>query len=167
MFTSTKKGIRQQAIRKIALPGSAVLALLIGVAVYVIDRDWASALFLLPVAAFQPDTSALFGPLGQVLPSFLHAYAFSLLLILALGHSRNARRNGALTWFAIASCLEFLQATYFHDLLSAPATPAAAAVATSVQSYVLNGQFDPGDVVASGLGCAAAFAISSVLEVTR
>jgi hypothetical protein len=150
------------------LPGSTILALLLGTGVYLLDRDWASTLFLAPVAGYQPGASGLFGSLGQVLPSFLHAYAFSLLLILALGCARYARQIGALTWFAFAAGLEVLQAEYFHPLFSGPARqPAVSTVISSMQSYVVNGHFDWNDLVASGLGCLAAFAIASVLETAK
>lgn len=168
MSTGATESFRHEAIHKIALPGTSILALLLGVAVYLLDRDWASTLFLTPVAAYEPETGRLFGLLGQVLPSFFHAYAFSLLLILALGRARYAREIGALGWFTFAAGLEILQAEYFQHLFSVPALqPAASTVLCSIQSYVANGHFDPGDLAASGLGCILAFVIASVLEETK
>ena len=165
MFRGAKGSCRQEAIRKFALPGSSLLALLLGIAVYLLDRDWSSTLFLAPLVAHQPQVFGFFGSLGQVLPSFLHAYAFALLLILALGSYRYARHVGALGWFTLAAGLEVLQADHFHALFAAPVPQhAASAVLGGIQLYVVNGHFDPRDLLAAGLGCVAAFAIASVLE---
>jgi hypothetical protein len=168
VFTGATENFRHEAIRKIALPGSTILALLLAIGVYHLDRDRASALFLAPFAAYQPGTGRLFGSLGEVLPSFLHAYAFSLLLILALGRTRYARQIGALAWFAVAAGLEILQAEHFHQLTSGPPLqPAASTMISSIQTYVVNGHFDWNDLAAPGLGCLAAFAIASVPEKTK
>jgi len=147
------------------MPASALIALVIGSLVYVADRDWSSAQFLAPIADLQPAPLGVFGPLGLVLPSFLHAYAFALLLIIAIGHTRRARILGAIGWFACAATLEFLQARPLQDLLG-QSGPAAVVppLLQGFQSYVVNGRFDPGDLIATGLGCAAAYAIASVRE---
>lgn len=168
MIRVASDGFRHEAIGKIALPGSTILALLLGIAVYVLDRDWATTLFLAPVASYQPDSAGLFGSLGQILPSFFHAYAFSLLLILALGRARYARQIGAVAWFVVAAGLEAVQADYFHQLFISPdAQSGAWTVVSSIQIYAVNGQFDPADVAASLFGCIAAFVIASVLEVPK
>jgi len=86
---------------------------------------------------------------------------FDLVLLAA----RRARQIGALGWFALAAGLEVLQAEYFHALFAAPMPQhAASAVLSGIQLYVVNGHFDPRDLLAAGLGCVAAFAIASVLE---
>ena len=165
MFTSAAQGFRHNAMQKIALPGTAIFALILGISVYLLGRDWASTLFLTPFAAYQPETTWSFGWPGLVLPSLLHAYAFSLLLILALGPARYARQIGALSWFFIAAGLEVLQAEYFQHLFSVPTLhPSAATLTASIHSYVVNGQFDFGDLAASAVGCILAFAIASVVE---
>lgn len=168
MFTGVTQGLRQEAIRKFALPGSTILALLLGTAVYILDRDWTTTLLLAPVASFQPETNNVFGELGHVLPSFLHAYAFSLLIILALGRTRHARRIGAVGWFMCAAVLEVLQADLFRPLFIDSTTHSAAQTMTnSFQAYFVNGHFDPSDIAATALGCIAAFVIASVLEVAK
>ncbi len=165
MYTGTRRLIRCDAARWLALPGSALLALCVGISVYIADRDWATALFLAPFAALQGEQADFFGVLGNVLPAFCHAYAFALLLILALGRSRRARLTGACAWFSVATILEVLQAEWFATVFdrSAALTTAAPAL-NSLNNYLLNGHFDYGDLVATGLGCALAYLISSVPE---
>ena len=168
MFTGAAEGFRRDAIRKAALAGSAILALCFGIAIYLLDRDWASTLFLTPFTAYQPEAVGFFGLPGLVLPSLLHAYAFSLLVILALGGGRSARQVGVLSWFLVAAGLEILQAGQFQNLLSGPTlNSSASTVITSIQSYAVNGHFDFGDLVASGVGCMLAYSIASVLEETK
>jgi hypothetical protein len=162
---STTMRIGQATAQRLVLPGSALLALLVGTSVYLLDRDWAAVLFLAPFAAFQDDPSNLFGSLGNVLPAFCHAYAFSLLLILALGRTRRARLLGPLAWFAVAASLEILQAESISGLLVSPLVPHPdSPVLGSVFSYAVNGYFDAGDLLAAGLGCVVALLAASVRE---
>lgn len=165
MYKHTTRLIGQAATQKLALPASALVALLVGTSVYLFDRDWATVLFLEPVAAMQGNQTNLFGLLGNVLPAFCHAYAFSLLLILALGQTRRTRIIGALAWFAVAAGLEVLQSEPMSVLLTGLAAPNNdPALLGSIYNYTVNGHFDPGDLLAAGLGCMAACFAASVLE---
>lgn len=168
MYRDTTRQIGQAAAREFTLPGSALLALLLGTSVYLLDRDWAGVQFLAPFAAFQGEQGDLFGTLGHVLPSLCHAYAFSLLLILALGQTRRARLFGALAWFAVAAGLEALQSVRISVLLTGPIGPYAdLPVLGSIVNYAANGHFDPGDLLAAGLGCVAACLVASAQERTH
>jgi len=165
VYTGATSFSYRDAADRLALPASALLVLAVGTAVYVLDRDWASVQFLAPIASRQVDFEPAFGALGQVLPSFCHAYAFALLLILALGRSRRARLIGATSWFAIAAAFELVQAERIGELvLKTAAALADAPVLDSFIRYVANGQFDPGDLGAASLGCLAAFLVTSARE---
>lgn len=158
----------RHAVKLAALNISAILALAAGTSIYLFDRDWASALFLAPFADLQVGYAGLFGVLGGNLPSFFHAYAFALLLIILLGQATYARRLGASLWFTIAAALEFLQAGQAGAMISGSAAlPAGPAFLERVQAYIANGHLDAGDLLATGLGCVAAYAISSILERRR
>ncbi|MEE4163541.1 MAG: hypothetical protein V2I25_13630 [Woeseiaceae bacterium] len=143
----------------------AVAALAAGTAVYVLDRDWASVLFLAPLGAWQPGRIGLFGGLAYTLPAFLHAYAFALLLILALMPSRAGRWLGALAWLLLASGLEVLQsgvvktfvAEHFNALAGTP-------FAGAFYGYITFGRFDAADLVATVLGVFTAWLTSFALE---
>lgn len=168
MYTDATREYQQGTAKYAALLSSTLLALLVGAFVYLLDRDWASTQFLAPVAEWQGEQSVLFGALGQVLPSFCHAYAFALLLIMALARSSHARQLGAAAWFAVAAGLELLQAERLHALLPEPnALLAGSTLSNSIHAYIVNGHFDTGDLFAAGLGCLAAYLVSSVLEVTQ
>lgn len=163
--TYAVKGFERHAVRIAALTLSAIFALAAGTSVYLFDRDWGSALFLAPFADSATDPVGLFGVLGGNLPSFFHAYAFALLLILMLGRGAHARHIGAILWFSIAAALECLQAAPAEILLyGADAVRTDSTILGSIHAYIANGHFDPGDLLAAGLGCLIAYGISSVLE---
>jgi len=151
---------------KIAVVGtSAILALLAGTAVYLLDRDWSSTLFLARFAGLQPSRTDLFGVLGGNLPSFFHAYALASLLIILLVGVRHARLVGSASWFATAAALECLQAGWLGDLVGSTAARLdMPLVVASIRAYIDNGQYDPGDLIAAALGCLAAWAVTFVLE---
>lgn len=157
--------IGQATAQRLALPGSALLALLLGTSVYLLDRDWATVQFLAPFVAQQDEPANLFGFLGNVLPAFCHAYAISLLLILALGRTRRAGLVGPLAWFAVAAGLEILQAEWVSARFVSLAVPHPdSPVLGGLFNYAVNGCFDPGDLLAAGLGCVFASVATSVAE---
>lgn len=147
---------------------SALLALVLGTLVYALDRDWSSTYFLSSFAAWQPATLGIFGNAGLYLPSLFHAYAFSLLIVWAAGATRSARVTGTVGWFAAAACLEYLQAAdmdpiYFERV----ARYAGSALSDGLRSYIENGRFDVGDILAAGLGCLVAYCATGILEKQR
>lgn len=168
MYRCAAEQLQQDGTIRVALLGSAVLALILGTSIYLLDRDWASTLFLSSWAQWQDEPGEVFGALGLVLPSFFHAYAFALLLIMTLGRTTRARRFGASAWFAIAAVLELLQAGQVPAVVTgAEAAPVVTTLFNSLQHYVMSGHFDPGDLIAAGIGCLAAYVVSSALEVDR
>jgi hypothetical protein len=147
------------------LPASVIFAFFAGTSVYLLDRDWASTLFLAPVSAWQPDLDISFGFLSSSLPSLCHAYAFALLIILALPPSRYARAVGALAWLIVASALECLQADVIAERVASGAGSFAGnPVADGFIAYTMNGHFDVADLAATALGVSAAFVATSIKE---
>ncbi|MBT8132620.1 MAG: hypothetical protein KJO35_10155 [Gammaproteobacteria bacterium] len=142
------------------------MVFLTGTTVYLLDRNWATALFLVPFSAWQPELHVSFGFVGGSLPSLCHAYVFSLLIILALWPAKYARRAGALSWLLIAAALECLQADAIYDPVAVGAGWFAGnPIADGVLAYMMNGRFDTADLAATALGVAAAFVATSFLEV--
>mgnify|MGYP001822977558 CR=1 FL=1 len=148
-----------------ALVGSAIVVFLTGTAVYLLGRDWTTTLFLTPVSAWQPEFHVSFGFLGASLPSLCHAYAFTLLIILALWPARHARLAGAFSWLLVASALECLQAEAISDVVAAgTGWFAGNPLVDGVLAYMMNGHFDVADLAATAVGVAAAFVATSILE---
>jgi hypothetical protein len=147
---------------------SSLAALALGIAIYVMDRDWATALFLVPLAGWQGGQLGLFGKAGDVLPSFLHAYAFATLLVLTMPRRPRSRAWLCAGWFAVAAALECLQADAVADLVFGQGTtPLGHPLLRPLQLYALHGTFDIADLWASAMGCATAFLATSTLEHQR
>jgi len=150
------------------LGASVPIALVLATAVYIFDREWSSVRFLAPLAAWQPGMGGWFGPLGNTLPSFLHAYAFALLVILALRPYRHAATVGALGWLTVAGTLELLQIDSFREYCDGVAGSLTGLYwFNGAGSCLVSGIFDAGDLWATVLGCLTAWAASRFLELRQ
>jgi hypothetical protein len=147
---------------------STVVALLLGTAVYLLDRDWENIMLLHPFIAYQWPKSAVFGALGGVLPALLHAYAIPVLIIVALRPWPWTRPWVCLLWFTVASILEWLQsdtakAIFFAD----DRLPANMPLLGYLERYAVQGHFDNVDLLATGFGCLTALAVTIVITPHR
>jgi len=141
---------------------TALAALLLGTAVYLLDRNWASAMFLEPFVDYQWSRSGVFGVVGGFLPALLHAYAIPVLIITALRPWSWTRPWVCLLWLIIASFLEWLQSDAAGALfLAADRLSADIPLLTYLERYSAQGQFDYIDLVATGAGCFTALAVTS------
>jgi hypothetical protein len=154
---------RRPVIEHAAFLVIAIMALVVGLLVYMADRVAAPPL-LLPAFA-RLDTGALFGGVGQWLPSFVHPFAFGLLTAAVLP-PRSAWRYGACAaWGVVNVAFEVGQhpsisphlAAALHDAFGS--SPPARALA----NYFVLGTFDRADVVAAVLGALAAAALLRIV----
>lgn len=137
-----------------ALCLAAFISLALGTSVYVLDRA-PGAIRLLPMhwTGVASGTSGFFGSVGDSLPSFAHAFAFSILSGLWL--ELQGRLLACASWATAGSAFEFGQheavAPALAALLHGPLDwlPGAAAVA----AYFSRGTYDALDVL---LTCAGA-----------
>ncbi|MGB7931901.1 MAG: hypothetical protein WCH04_06685 [Gammaproteobacteria bacterium] len=140
---------------------SAVTALLLGSAVYLLDRDWADTMLLAPFIAYQWPTSAVFGALGGFLPALVHAYAIPVLIIVALRPWPWTRPWVCLLWFTLALTLEWLQSDAAGSLFfAAGRLPGDRPLLRYLESYAVHGQFDYIDLLATGVGCLTALVVT-------
>ena len=156
------------SVVEVGLVISAVAALLIGSAVYFLDRDWTSVMFLEPFVGYQWPMSTVFGAFGGFLPAFLHAYAFPVLILVALSPWPWARPWVCLPWFTMASTLEWLQSdTAVALFFAADRLPVDMPLLTYLKRYAVHGQFDYVDLLATGVGCLTALAVTSAIGPRR
>jgi hypothetical protein len=147
---------------------TAVLALLVGAAVYLLDRDWADTMLLEPFMAYQGAKSAVFGVLGGFLPALLHAYAIPVLIIAALRPWPWTGPWVCLLWFTIASTLEWLQSDAASAILfAADGLPDDMPLLGYLKRYAVRGQFDYVDLFATGVGCLTALAVTIAIAPDR
>ena len=141
---------------------TAVLALLLGAAVYLLERDWGSSLLLERFAPYQWPGVPVFGVMAGCLPSFLHAYAFALLLMLTLWPWPRTWPWACLLWFCLALVLELLQSgSAATGLRLVDRLPDTLPGVTYVRRYALQGRFDRLDLLATGAGCLLALAVAA------
>jgi hypothetical protein len=147
---------------------TAVAALLLGTVVYLLDRDWADSLFLESFTDYQWSRSAMFGACGGFLPALLHAYAIPVLIIVALTPWPWTRPWVCLLWFTLASTLEWLQSDIAVALfLGLDRQPGKVPLLGYLERYALQGQFDYVDLLATGVGCLTALAVTIAIAPHR
>jgi len=132
------------------------LALLLGVAVYGLDRPPGSAAFL-PAAWSLAGSARPFGALAGQLPEFLHVFAFSLLTAAWLPATWRAAWSACASWWLIDSLFELGQHPKLAPLLAA-ATSGLQGIPLleHTPGYFIHGVFDPLDLAAIALGALAA-----------
>jgi hypothetical protein len=139
----------------------ALLCLAAGALIYAAGRPDGSA-YLLPAAWHnQLDWSWLNTPWGLSLPSFLHAFAFSLLSSLLLRPWRAAAAVGCGFWLLVSLGLEIAQADGVAAWITQYLPPAFERwpLFDQVGPYLRNGSLDPLDLTFTIFGCGFAFAL--------
>lgn len=153
--------------RSAILGATAAGALLLGVLVYLADRSGSSAAMLPRIDALAG--RHVFGAAGQWLPSFAHAFAFSLLTAAALPAGAAQGYAACVFWGAVnvlcefgqhAAIREHLAAALQHHFGRAPPVQWAA-------DYFLRGTFDVGDLIAACLGALGAAGMLHLVRTRR
>jgi len=143
---------------------TAVAALLLGTAVYFLDRDWADTMLLAPFISYQMPRSAVFGAIGGFLPALMHAYAIPVLIIVTLRPWSWTRPWVCLLWFTLASTLEWLQSDTVYTLFfAADRLPGDMPLLRYLKNYAVQGQFDYIDLLATGVGCLTALTVTTAI----
>lgn len=142
----------------LALAFAAGLTLLLGAAVYLLDRPVGTA-WLIPAAWQAATPGAWFGAFGLWLPSFAHAFAFSVLTACLLPRRPGFAALACMGWALVDALAELGQ----HPALSAPLAAGlqsaldGAPLAARVGRYFTQGSFDAADLAAGLAGGALAY----------
>jgi hypothetical protein len=146
-----------------------LVALTIGVVVYVTGRPPGSASLLPAAFSISGGASHLFGGLGGSLPDFLHALAFTVLTAVVLGGSRTAALASAAAWWSIDSLFEIGQHPAVSPWLVAalPTWFGHIPLLGNTDKYFLRGTFDPADLAAIAIGCGCAAVLCPLLAAGR
>jgi hypothetical protein len=146
---------RREYVQLLAAAG--VFAL--GTLVYALDRPADTTPHLSALWALAPWPDYSFGHLGDHLPTFAHAFAFSVLTAVWLGPSWRAK--ACLAWLATNVVCELGQHVEVVRTIADLLPPAFERVAlvSALESYFRNGTFDLWDLVSIGVGAAAAYVL--------
>lgn len=164
-FHSSKTEVADEVgLVPVVLTAMGCIALLVGLLVYVIDRDACKALPF--PAAGCPAGLHVFGAMGQWLPSFVHPFAFILFTAAALPMSGRPRYLACLTWFSINVLFEVGQYPRFSESLARAIqdTFGANVLTRPFATFFIRGTFDGGDILAAALGSLAAAGVLCVAQ---
>ncbi|MET0028771.1 MAG: hypothetical protein ABW101_14175 [Candidatus Thiodiazotropha sp.] len=142
------------------LIGYALLALLMGISLYLFTRDTHGVAFLnLLPSAFRPD-HPVSCPFCGSLPTLLHAYAFILLSAVVLRPATRRSLLGlSLFWLTLECLFEFGQLdgpARQIDQLLVDLGDGSDSYAW-IGRFFLTGTFDPWDLLGAGVGAAGAY----------
>ena len=135
--------------------------LLLGTAVYFLDRPWEQTIFVPGDLSLFHLTPSVFGGIGHSLPTFAHVFAFSLLTIALVGGAKRAAITVCLGWFLVDASFEMGQHPQVASGLSSLIPPwfEHLPVLDRTPSYFLYGTFDPLDLVSAALAALAAYLV--------
>ena len=121
---------------------------MVGVLVYLLDRPNASVYFVPDWWSIADVTPAVFGLLGQYLPTFSHTFAFILLTTAVMTQRRGAALFACAAWLLVNSLFELAQ----HESLAVkivewlPGWFSDWPLLDNMAAYFLIGRFDPIDL---------------------
>jgi hypothetical protein len=153
--------------RQAALWSMGGVALALGMLVYLADRPAGHAQWM-PQLGFLAGHHG-FGRVGQWLPSFVHAWAFSLFSAALLAPRQRWALGACGFWFAVNAAFEIGQHPRVREPLAAALQDGFGhgLVARAFQNYLLRGTFDVGDIVAAACGAVLAAGLLYGLRIRK
>ncbi|MDH3976881.1 MAG: hypothetical protein OEU86_00080 [Gammaproteobacteria bacterium] len=138
---------------------TAMIALLIGVAVYWFDRQPERVYFIPDAWSTGAFNGTFFGSVGLYLPTFTHTFGFSLLTAVVLRPSRWSAAAGCLLWGVTGSLFEVAQTNSMASWIARnlPVWFNDWPVLDNATNYFLAGAFDPLDLLSVFLGALLAW----------
>jgi hypothetical protein len=150
--------------RRLVLIG--ILALVIGVALYVFDRPSAQTYFVPNALSLFKGAPSVFGKVGYHLPTFLHAFAFCLITSGVMGYGPRGTAVVCLLWLLVDGAFEIGQRPDIANEI-VPHIPdwfKHVPILENTADYFIYGRFDPMDLAAILLGAIVAYVLTLVLH---
>lgn len=144
---------------KLAQASTALVALLVGVAVYWVDRQPESVYFMALWGNQGGNVGLGFGGLGNHLPTFLHVYAFIMLTLAVVVPTRDRAIAICALWFVADSLFELGQTGIIAGQIAngVPDWFQGIPFLENTVDYFVHGTFDVIDLYSIALGSLAAF----------
>ena len=136
-----------------------VLALGIGVLVYLLDRQPDNVYFIPGWVSIAGSVNPIFGQIGNNLPTFIHVYAFILLTVIIMSPSPGKVFWICVTWFSVDSLFELAQLTQIANWIAehVPAWFIGIPFLENTAAYFLAGTFDILDIISIAMGTVTAY----------
>lgn len=149
-----------------ALAALSVAMLVVGTLIYIVDRQPGSAAALPASLSLHSGVTRWFGAAGDWLPSFLHAFAFSVLTALVLPRTLSHAAAACAGWALVETAFEVGQHAAVSPWLVQALAPFAGTApgAIQLQRYFAAGSFDPADVAAGIAGATLAFVVLALIH---
>jgi hypothetical protein len=143
-----------------------VLALGVGVALYVLDRPPSQIYFVPKAWSLFKGTPSTFGAIGYHLPTFLHVFAFCLITSGVLACGRQGAAVICVLWMLVDMLFEIGQQQDIASEIVAyiPDWFKGVPFLENTADYFVQGRFDPADLLAILFGAIAAYLLMLVLE---
>ena len=143
-----------------------IIALILGSLIYLIERPARESLFIAESISLFNEGVALFGPLGNHLPTFIHPFAFILITASFCSTKRSSYWLICSTWLTINTLFEIGQHSFVYQNIISHAPPFLADLPfmDTVLSYFKNGHFDPFDILSIFMGVIAAYGVLLLTE---
>jgi hypothetical protein len=137
----------------------ALVALAIGIVVYIYDRPASHIYFVPELLSHYQQGTRLFGFVGYHIPEFVHVFAFSLLTAAIFGRHKKDAMFICLFWLFIDALFEIAQyqkiansvVPYIPDWFN------EIPLLENTKNYFLYGRFDVLDLIAIATGAAIAY----------
>lgn len=138
---------------------AAIGAGIVGISVYLLDRQPDSVYFLPEWISITKNFYPVFGSIGYQLPTFIHIYVFILLTFIVLSSSNRMLVPVCFTWFSMDSIFELAQVTGIAQWIAGhvPAWFYGIPFLENTAGYFLAGTFDFLDIVSIAMGTVAAY----------
>lgn len=134
-------------------------ALILGMAVYYLDRQPERVYFLAHWVSSAGETGSFFGDIGNHLPTAIHVFAFILLTAVIVAPSRRFAAAICVAWLGIDSLFEIGQIPVIAQGIASrvPDWFHGVPFVENTSEYFLSGTFDVLDLGAIAAGALAAF----------
>ena len=139
--------------------------LFIGLLVYFIDRPPGDTYLVSEISggiSFYNIIPVLFGPIGFVLPAFIHVFSFSLITSGLLGCGKKGALVVCLSWLAVNCAFELGQKFKILAISLIPESYTINPFLEVCRNYFKSGVFDIYDLIAIVLGATVAYLTMSL-----
>ena len=146
----------------------ALVAMVFGIVVYLLDRQAESVYFMSDWMALGDGQNSAFGLLGQHIPTFVHVYTFILLTMALVVPEERYRKYllpVCLGWFVVDSLFEIAQIDFIAQRIAGwvPDWFAGIPFLENTASYFIHSTFDILDLLSIGLGTLAAYVTIQII----